>query len=324
MDRIRISQIKYFYLSYVHLVFTAPVPAHKWEPPTFETNLKPLKVTEGGETKLVLKVKGVPVPVVQWFKDEVPVSTDKRVTTYFDGTVAMLVLRDTSQSDRGMYKCSVSSDAGSAFTSASLDVERKSGFPEIVEKIKDVEAFETGEAKLEVQVTGYPKPSVEWYLGKTKITDSERYRTSLRGDLYTLSIIDLKQSDTGPYKCIATNDHGSTGAVLDLTVKEKLFGPHFSEEEGEWTKTGRQGGFVNISFTLNGNPRPHVVWYKDGILLYDTTRVDIRSRGDLQYVNIFNLTPEDAGTYVCEARSRIGTAFRSCILYVKGKLFDKI
>lgn len=247
-----------------------------------------------------------------------PVETDERVTTYFDGKVAMLVLHNTVYNDRGNYKCTITNDAGSAFTSATLVVDRKANVPEIIVKMKELDAFDGGEARLDVQVVGTPKPTVDWYQGSRKLTDSDRYRSSVRGDIYTLIISDLRLSDTGPYKCIASNEMGQSGSILDLKVKERFFGPEFAEEEGEWTKSGRKGGFVNICFNLRGNPRPDVVWYKDGILLYDTTRVDIRSRGDLQYVNIFGLTEEDAGTYLCQARSRVGTAIRSCILKLKG------
>lgn len=298
--------------------FTAPLPVDKWEAPFFASRLRPLRLDEGKETKLILNINGLPIPAVQWYKDEMPIETDERMTIYFDGKVAMLVIHNTTYNDRGNYKCMITNDAGSAFTSALFDVERKDNLPEIIVKMKEVESFEGGEARLDVQVVGSPKPRVEWCQGSRRLTDSDRYRASVSGDLYSLFISDLRLSDTGPYKCIATNEIGQSRSILDLNVKERLFGPDFTEEEGEWSKSGRIGGFINIGFNLRGNPRPQVVWYKDGILLYDTTRVDIRSRGDLQYVNIYGLTEEDAGTYLCEARSRIGTAIRSCILKLKG------
>lgn len=271
---------------------------------------------------LSCKVAGTPTPSVEWFKDNEPLPPSRFKKTEFDGRVCRIIFLESRLSDKGLYKCVLTNECGSASSSAEVIVNKKLAGPEILERPKAVVAFEGSEARFDLRIRGEPLPQIEWYRESNKIESEGRYSITSNADigLYSLSISALQLDDCGLFKCIATNEFGKATALLDLTVKERLFAPQFLEEDGVWSKIVRKGGFVNVTFTLRGNPRPIVTWYRDGMLLYDTTKMDMRSRGDIQYLNIFDVTSEDTGTYVCEAHSRLGSSFRSCTIKIHGKL----
>ncbi|EDO49552.1 predicted protein, partial [Nematostella vectensis] len=200
---------------------TVPKPKDKWSLPAFSSKLRPLETLEGEETKFVVNVSGEPIPTVEWFKDDTPIKHEDRFRTYFDGRVCMLVFRKTGLDDQGIYKCVLRNDVGTVSSSANLIVSKKSASPQVVPKIKFVDSFECSEARLEAHVAGVPRPTVEWFLGSAKLCDGERYRLEQTDNLYTLVISNLHMEDTGPYKIIATNEHGSTGSVVEWFKNDK-------------------------------------------------------------------------------------------------------
>lgn len=289
--------------------------------PYFTVELEPMQMIEDDTTRFVGEIHAVPVPTVQWFRDDKPVSRDYRIRTYFDGKVVILLVRNTTNEDRGVYKCVIQNELGSATSAASLTVRECFAKPEISEKLKKVEAFEGNEVQYDFAVTGFPQPNVEWYRGTRKIVEGERYQIfdSAKTGLHSLVIYNIQKDDRGLYECVASNSCGETTSIVDLHVSAKQFAPEFLEEEREVSKVAHEGDNLSIKFTVKGNPNPSVVWYKDGMLLYDTSRRDTRSRGEVQYLNIYGLMPEDSGTYVCEATNRIGKSFRTLTLKVENQ-----
>ncbi|KAL1129846.1 hypothetical protein AAG570_012790 [Ranatra chinensis] len=62
--------------------------------------------------------------------------------------------------------------------------------------------------KLLCCLSGKPFPSVKWYKGNKELSKYE-YTMSHTDGVVTLEIIDCKPEDSGKYKCVATNKHGS-------------------------------------------------------------------------------------------------------------------
>lgn len=273
----------------------------------------------GDTTRFVGEVRAVPVPMVQWFKDDHLISRDYRYSTYFDGRVVILLIRNTTEEDVGRYKCVIRNDLGSATSLASLSVTEGFAKPEINERLKKAEASESGEVQFDFIVTGFPKPQVAWYKGTQKIAESSKYQVFKREKtgLHSLVIYDLHPDDSGLYECVATNECGETTSIVSLNVKEKQYPPQFVEEEQEIFKVGKEGENLTFSFTVKANPKPDVTWYKHGTMIYDSSRRDTRSHGDVRSLNIYGLTAEDSGAYVCEAKNRFGKSFRTLTLNVE-------
>ena len=72
-----------------------------------------------------------------------------------------------------------------------------------------------------------------------------------------------------------------------------------------------EGEEVVISCTIESTPDPDVTWYKDGVLVNESSRIDIRIEDDSnQDVHIYELIisqvdVSDAGVYMCFANNTI-------------------
>lgn len=278
-----------------------------------------MQMIDGDTTRFVGEIHAVPVPMVQWFKDDQPISRDIRYSTYFDGRVVILIVRNTKNEDVGRYRCLIRNDLGSAISQANLSVKEGFAKPELSERMKKVEAVAGNEVQFEFFVSGFPKPHVDWYQGTRKIIEADKYQIfeGERTGLHSLVIYDAGSDDSGLYECVASNECGETTSVISLSVNERQYPPEFVEEEQEISKVAKEGDNLTLTFTVKANPKPDVVWFKHGTMLYDTSRRDTRSRGDVRSLNFYGLTSEDSGTYVCEAKNRIGKSFRSVTLTVE-------
>lgn len=289
--------------------------------PDIIESLKSVEVIEGEGTKLVCTVSGMPKPTIEWFKDGLPVKDSRRVKSEFDGTTASLIFVESRGDDSGQYKCLVRNDLGSVPTSAKLKVIVPTK-PEFIQKLKNVEVNEGEEAQLEIQVKAYPKPEVEWYQGSTKIIDIARFEmidAEDDDDTYSLIISRCQLDDASMYKCVATNEAGKSTCRGELVVKEKQTIPTFPGEEETTTVIVNEGEELKLSVSPSGKPKPEIVWYKDDKMVVESSRRDIRTRGDENIFVVFSAKPEDAGRYRCEAFNRLGKNSKNFIVKVRGE-----
>lgn len=301
--------------------FTSNLLAKKPEgiAPQFTETLKTLEVNEGSPAKLQCRVEGDPPPSTEWFKDGTKVKESRRVKAERDGNTACLSFKETLAADSAEYKCLASNDFGSVSCSTELTV-RTLSKPDFKEKLKGVEILEGDTASFEVLISGHPEPKVEWFRGTTKLENVGRLEIidSRDENRFRLNIGNVNQDDIGMYKCVASNEVGKATCRADLNVKERLFAPEFSEEELDSPLTVTEGDEVTLRVTISGKPKPDVRWYKDGRIIRDSNRLDIRARGGEYSMTILRIKSDDCGVYKCEAKSKMGTVTRTFDVRVAG------
>ena len=289
-------------------------------PPEFTQSLAPLEVTEGDTATLQCTIQGDPVATVKWFKGDTLVKENRRIKATTDGDNHSLVIKETRSGDSGLYKCVAENACGSSFCTSELLIQVVSR-PEFKEKLKPLEVVEGERAVLDVYITGFPIPKVEWLRGTNKIISEGRFEIS-PGDSdqhVSLVINNVQASDAGMYKCVASNKAGKITCRADLAVKERLYAPEFSEGTEETPVTVREGTEAILELTVNGNPKPTVTWYKDGKVLRESNHLDIKERGKKHFVSILAVKVGDSGVYRCEASSKLGTVSKSFRLIVEGR-----
>lgn len=82
-----------------------------------------------------------------------------------------------------------------------------------------------GTATFIAKIGGDPIPSVKWMKGKWRqITPGGRISIEHKGQDAKLQIREVTKSDSGHYRCVATNKHGEieSGADMEVTKKEEL------------------------------------------------------------------------------------------------------
>jgi hypothetical protein len=85
----------------------------------------------------------------------------------------------------------------------------------------------TFDAKFPARVTGIPQPDVTWFFNDQLITpgtgaDTDKYRVKRDGDAVCLYVRDCKPSDSGNYKCRASNCDGEASCEASLEVVDKM------------------------------------------------------------------------------------------------------
>ncbi|XP_060909826.1 obscurin-like protein 1 isoform X6 [Labrus mixtus] len=182
------------------------------------------------------------------------------------------------------------------------------------------------DAVLKCQIGGDPRPAVIWERNNEKIDPQGRYRVFEDGNVYNLIISAVTTEDSGQYICKAKNSIGETYAAATLKVEGEAQEMELREENKPRflikplsTRAGR-GEDAVFSCKLWGNPRPEVVWEKDGRKLneiFESTHFSVGYQdGGWFQLKIFKTRAPDGGVYTCKARNECGEALAGAVLLV--------
>uniref|UniRef100_A0A8C9EUP9 Ig-like domain-containing protein n=1 Tax=Pavo cristatus TaxID=9049 RepID=A0A8C9EUP9_PAVCR len=144
---------------------------------------------------------------VEWTKDGNKIPPGKDYKIYFEDKIASLEIPLAKLKDSGHYVCTVSNEAGSSSSSASVAVREP---PSFVKKVDPSYLLTPGDsARLQCKVKGSPEIQVSWFKDNKKILESSA----------SLEIKHLDASDAGVYICRATNSAGSKDSSSTLFIK---------------------------------------------------------------------------------------------------------
>ena len=72
-------------------------------------------------------------------------------------------------------------------------------------------------------VKGHPRPTLRWFCNDKVLVESKCVRQILdKKGKGSLKVIRIDESDSGMFKCIATNERGSSTSCAKVTVVGKL------------------------------------------------------------------------------------------------------
>ncbi|XP_071819823.1 hemicentin-1-like isoform X2 [Apostichopus japonicus] len=116
----------------------------------------------------------------------------------------------------------------------------------------------------------------------------------------SLIIRDVRQEDTGRFRCIARNEGGYSFDYVSLLIQEppEAFAPQPNVTFMAWDNT-------ILTCTATGIPTPRMTWTKDGLPLPDDSRVVDFGDGRLF---LRSMTPSLAGIYTCHAINDAGAS----------------
>ncbi|KAI1891477.1 hypothetical protein AGOR_G00144220 [Albula goreensis] len=151
------------------------------------------------EVSLECKVKGVPFPTIQWYKDRKPGSEDKSARL----------------GDQARYQCSVTNPAGKQSKDFNLSVH-------VPPSIKggnvttEANALLNYAVTLECEARGVPFPTITWYKNGQVIISNRQALYVDRGQF--LKIPKAQVSDAGQYTCRVTSVAGTAEKLYELDV----------------------------------------------------------------------------------------------------------
>ncbi|XP_016399012.1 inactive tyrosine-protein kinase 7-like isoform X1 [Sinocyclocheilus rhinocerous] len=246
-------------------------------------------------TQVVLRcnIDGHPRPTNRWHKDGTLLSEKSHKINNKDRT---LTLPSASPDDNGVYYCCAKNAAGHVCSNDNftLNIIDKS-FPQPVVKPEDLVVMRNEEALFHCQFTAEPLPTVEWYHENEPVANKSRVFILSNGSLL---ITQVKQRNTGLYKCVARGPHGPP-VSLEASLR-------IAEIEDMMPKQSRVFTADSLERVAcrapHGLPEPEVWWEHEG------QRVPAEGRVHQDGLDlIFSPTRgEDSGTYTCFAQNKAG------------------
>ncbi|XP_034142502.1 muscle M-line assembly protein unc-89 isoform X4 [Drosophila guanche] len=173
---------------------------------------------------------------------------------------------------------------------------------------------------------------VEWFKQNTPIDNGVKYRKTLNDGLSCLEIKSAELSDSGIYRCIASNQNGEVETSCLVTIYEapsSKFGtpPIFTRNIRDAYHS--QGNSLTLECKVSGSPKPHIYWQRDNTLLpLEGGKYQYAEQSDgVKLLTITRFGSNDSGLYTCYAESENGqmkiSKFVQASDYVRERAADK-
>ncbi|KAM5299409.1 LOW QUALITY PROTEIN: hemicentin-2 [Ctenodactylus gundi] len=268
-------------------------------PPTIEgASGGPYEVQAVAGRPLVLEcvARGVPPPTMSWQHEGLPVTESNGTWLEAGGA---LRLESPGEASGGRYRCVASSPAGEAVLQYNVDVQVP---PQLLvaEGLGQVTTIVGQSLDLPCQASGSPAPTIQWLQNGRPAEELAGVQVASQGAMLHIDRVELDHA--GLFACQATNDAGTAGAEVEVSVHEF---PSVDIVGGD-NATAHFLQPVTLQCVGTGVPPPSLRWWKNGLAL--TT-----SGGTLQ---IEKADLRDEGVYTCAATSLAGESKRDVTLKI--------
>ncbi|XP_051929217.1 hemicentin-1 isoform X2 [Hippocampus zosterae] len=252
------------------------------------------------EIRLECKVKGVPFPTIQWYKDRRLVFLGDPNLEVMDHS-QVLRIKSARLGDQARYQCSVMNTAGKQ----SKDFNLKVYVPPSIRggnQTTEVTALLDTVVTLECEARGVPLPIITWFRKGEAILSSRQSQYVEQGRF--LKIPRVQASDVGQYTCKVTSVSGTAekSFELDIYLPPSIAGGQSGTSERKVVLSKP----LILECEAGGYPPPSLTWLKDGVPVQHGDKVRVLDQG--RKIEIMSAMVLDSGRYVCVATSIAGEA----------------
>ncbi|XP_061510515.1 roundabout homolog 2 isoform X1 [Anopheles gambiae] len=273
-------------------------------------------VVAGSSVVFQCRVGGEPLPDVLWRRSasggNMPL---ERVRVLEDRS---LRIDDIAIEDMGEYSCEADNAVGSITASGTLVVHSP---PSFLVRPKNVLIEPGSEALFECQATGHPHPTLFWSVegNRTLLLPGSRMDnlevTQNADGTSVLSIAQVGRMDNGKViVCSAVNSVGSVSTRVVLSVNLQDDRPPPLILQGPCNQTLPIKSVAILPCKASGIPPPVISWYKDGIPVLSSEKINITESGTLTIADLSKI--DDSGLYTCVASSKAGKTTWSAMLRI--------
>ncbi|KAM9343546.1 basement membrane-specific heparan sulfate proteoglycan core protein [Pholidichthys leucotaenia] len=239
-------------------------------------------VVEGQTATLRCEAHGFPSPTITWTKLRSPLPWRHKVVNN------SLVIPNVGRQDSGEYVCSAINNMGTSEVTITLDVET----PPYATAMPNDVAVRVGEViRLQCLAHGAPPLTYTW----TKLDGILPARAQVSGGDLQINLATAE--DAGSYKCVVSNNVGTSEVIAKVTVRSPL-----AVRVSPQVEVKAQGSAVEFTCSAAGGVETKLEWLKEGGALPPNHHI---KDGVLR---IENLEQSNEGVYICRASSAYGQA----------------
>ncbi|XP_038128162.1 obscurin [Cyprinodon tularosa] len=252
---------------------------------TFARELRDTRGEEKGKVTLECETRR-PAKRVTWLKGMLELRSGKKYVMKQKGVVLTLTINCLEKTDADIYVC----DVGTMQSRAHLTVQDQKVI--ILDELEDVECLEGDTVTFRCRICPDDYLGVKWYLDETLLYTNELNEIQMgSGGFHTLTFRQLARKDTGTISFVA----GDKRSYASLLVRERRPTIIKALEDCE----AFEGGGLVLSCVTS---KPcHILWYKDGCLMWHSSRYLITRSGCEARLTIREVSNSDAGEYECSA-----------------------
>uniref|UniRef100_A0A8C0DZX9 Hemicentin-2 n=1 Tax=Balaenoptera musculus TaxID=9771 RepID=A0A8C0DZX9_BALMU len=273
-------------------------------PPTIEGaggGPRVVKAVAGRPLALECVARGHPPPTLSWHHEGLPVAESNGTRLEAGGGV--LSLESLGEASGGLYSCVASSPAGEAVLQYSVEVQVP---PQLLlaEGLGPVTTLVGQPLDLPCQASGSPVPTIQWLQNGRPAEELAGVQLTSQGT--TLHIDHVELDHAGLFACQATNEAGTAGAEVELSV-------HGEGGLGFWEHHSPFPAACDPPMCRDWGPypKPPLVegWCGPGSLEGEPT-------GTCKGPRIEKVDLRDEGIYTCAATNLAGESRRDVALKV--------
>ncbi|GAB1610364.1 nephrin-like isoform X2 [Argonauta hians] len=217
------------------------------------------------------------------------------------------------QKHSGDYQLKASNSEGATFLNFTLDVHYPANITHISTPVIEDEG---GIAYLECIADA--NPMSDDMVGWTRDSyDMSRTRQTYDKGSSSLTVYELSRTDAGTFTCSAYNGYGKVVTrVAQLIVK---YPPQIDQSQQYAKAASETGGTATLICKADGAPIITFFWSKGSTGIENSDKYNIKRTkdGDVYYTSlleVYNVTKEDYGKYLCKAKNVEGSAESEILL----------
>jgi hemicentin len=269
-----------------------------------------VNVKEGEQARFECEFDGNPSPKITWLRDGKPLTPKDGFEIKTDSTIgkSILIINHTTPKHSGPITLRLDNSVGTPIEEiVQLQVETT---PQLLQKPPATcEAHLNQTATIPFKCLATPKPIIRLFKNDNEISlTSDHYELVTNpNDLtsYEIKIKNVQTEDEGNYRIRIENLLGNIESNIQVTTVNNITIQPLTKTINTDLK---QHDILKLEYTVNGRPKPDIIFMKDGKEIKSSTKTQITYDETTNICRLIttDVGQEDQGIYTLIAKNKLG------------------